>query len=824
MVYGPYIKALCHLAFADIQGVPMVRYKFSVFSHGFTVSLFYVNDKQAILEFSKDLATFEEMWVPKLRRKIRKVKSVFAAASMDRMEYSFLIADFVPLIKFLKERGYTDADMSIYKHNASEGMPIEIELGDGVAPKDQEQRDVVEFINSPDKTNIVLNLRTGGGKAQPLASKIKIPGGWSTMGEMEVGKIITAPDGTPTKVTGVHPQGLKGCYKLTFSDGRSCEADGEHLWRVYVKGEELTIDTAEVHGLVGTGNVLTIPLPTSEHISEVELPMDPYELGIGLGAMDNNHKLPTGIVDLEGYTQLNGLAYGEYIPKLYLHASTTQRLNLVRGLMDACGHTVTDGSVYFTSNTYTLAKNLQYLVRSLGGCASLTTNTTNRFVRGAINRTSSSYRVYVEYPIVTELYSCNRKKTNCMSRGKYLNKVECRIVNVEYIGRKETQCISVDHPDKLYITDDFIVTHNTFLGLNSIANFKVRTALIMNAGHFKTWQDSMSWVYKDEKNYCIVRGRDNLKRLIELSIAGENEYKLIYISIATLRKYITDYLATGETIEGVHPRELFSVLGVGYRIVDEAHQSIHAIAIQNIFTHVNKTLYLSATLVTEDPFLQKQYKKMFPLEDQFKKGVTNKHARGISITYRVKDRDKIRCTGGKGYSHVVYEHWIMSNKQRLSNYIEMIESILTESFISVREGKQKALIFCSTTELCKIVADQLRISYGDRFTISDYVASHDPSVLHDNDIVVSTPLSAGTGVDIEDLRVAISTVAVRSIQLNQQMAGRLRPLRNHPNVTPDYIWLNCGDIPQHLQYNSAKMEQLGNHTKEIKYTFYNTEI
>ena len=35
------------------------------------------------------------------------------------------------------------------------------------------------------------------------------------------------------------------------------------------------------------------------------------------------------------------------------------------------------------------------------------------------------------------------------------------IKNIEYVGEMETQCISVAALDSLYVTDDFILTHNT---------------------------------------------------------------------------------------------------------------------------------------------------------------------------------------------------------------------------------------------------------------------------------------------------------------------------------------------------------------------------
>ena len=54
----------------------------------------------------------------------------------------------------------------------------------------------------------------GGGKQQPLSSKILTPTGWQTMGDMKVGsKVITPFDGVAT-VTAVFPQGMKEEYEI----------------------------------------------------------------------------------------------------------------------------------------------------------------------------------------------------------------------------------------------------------------------------------------------------------------------------------------------------------------------------------------------------------------------------------------------------------------------------------------------------------------------------------------------------------------------------------------------------------------------------------
>jgi hypothetical protein len=71
------------------------------------------------------------------------------------------------------------------------------------------------------------------GKEQPLRSKLKTPTGWLHMGDVRVGSVLLAPDGTSTQVTEVFPQGVKNIYRITFEDGRTAECGEDHLWDVY---------------------------------------------------------------------------------------------------------------------------------------------------------------------------------------------------------------------------------------------------------------------------------------------------------------------------------------------------------------------------------------------------------------------------------------------------------------------------------------------------------------------------------------------------------------------------------------------------------------
>ena len=57
----------------------------------------------------------------------------------------------------------------------------------------------------------------------------------SRWASLRVGDALASIDGAPSFVSGVFPQGERQVYRVTFSDGRSCECCAEHLWRVHYR-------------------------------------------------------------------------------------------------------------------------------------------------------------------------------------------------------------------------------------------------------------------------------------------------------------------------------------------------------------------------------------------------------------------------------------------------------------------------------------------------------------------------------------------------------------------------------------------------------------
>lgn len=165
-----------------------------------------------------------------------------------------------------------------------------------------------------------------------------------------------------------------------------------------------------------------------------------------------------------------------YIPKVYKMGTVEDRIKLMQGLMDTDGYVDDRGHMSYTTTSRQLAEDVAFVVRSLGGVATITSDIgsyRNRY--GVKIECSEAYTVYFRTKMDPDLCGLTRKR----ERAKYefngaASEYGKRIVDVEYLGKKEGRCISVSEPDGLYIVDDFTVTHNSYLGCCWLASSCMR--------------------------------------------------------------------------------------------------------------------------------------------------------------------------------------------------------------------------------------------------------------------------------------------------------------------------------------------------------------
>lgn len=391
------------------------------------------------------------------------------------------------------------------------------------------------------------------------------------------------------------------------------------------------------------------------------------------------------------------------------------------------------------------------------------------------------------------------------------------VESIEYERDDLAQCIEVDHPTHLFITDGGLVTHNTATGLMTVAHWKRRTACIMSAGYIKNWIKSTKWVLDiDQRDITILQGRKKLVTAVELAQEGLLTYKLIFITINTLRDFIKDYMIEGYTINGVGPLELMEVLGVGFVINDESHESIHAMVRGSIYSNVRRRLYLSATIVSDNPMLNQQYEKIFPLSERFMDGRKNDHCIGYWFTYDIANGDKVKYMGSRGYSHSAFEQAMRKDPKRFKLWCDMHADAIEEHFFADYEPGQKCLVFCSEVDTCEAMAAHLKATFkGRKVTITSYTAKEDEEILYTHDIVVSTPGSAGTGKDIPNLKTGVTAVNIDSTQKNLQMIGRFRDMKDWPDLHPRFVFMSARCIDKQMEYGARKMEYLEPHSHKL---------
>lgn len=158
----------------------------------------------------------------------------------------------------------------------------------------------------------------------------------------------------------------------------------------------------------------------------------------------------------------------KFIPKQYLSSCFADRLNLLQGLMDTDGCVEgTQGNrfVYY-STSFQLATDVKNLALSFGKQASLTSRNhsfTGKAWRSTADdgRVCKLYRVNFSMPTGVVPISNPRKIAMC-SKGNTREDIRGKgIVSIEYEKHGDATCIMIDDPEHLYITDDFMTTHNT---------------------------------------------------------------------------------------------------------------------------------------------------------------------------------------------------------------------------------------------------------------------------------------------------------------------------------------------------------------------------
>jgi hypothetical protein len=361
----------------------------------------------------------------------------------------------------------------------------------------------------------------------------------------------------------------------------------------------------------------------------------------------------------------------------------------------------------------------------------------------------------------------------------------------------------------------------TFCALAGLSKFGKRFVIVIKPMYIDKWIEDLAKTYEGllPEDVMVVKGSAALMKLMQLAQENALHCKVIIISNKTMQNYISEYEKYHHEILDMGyacaPYDLFTLLKVGARLIDELHQDWHFNYKLDLYTHVERSISLSATLLDKDPFISRMYEMAYPLKERFMGLALDKYIEAYSVHYRFNRPDKIRTEeqGGRGYAHTALEKSVMRNPAVLLNYMHYIDYILDIGFFNNPRAKKKVLIFAATVDMCTQITAYLKRKYPDR-DVRRYVAEDPWSDLMEGEMIVSTLGSSGTAQDIEDLTNVVLTVAVSSIKSNIQSLGRLRKLKDDAVV--QFHYAVCNDIPKHLDYDRDKRLMLSKRAKSFR--------
>jgi phosphate starvation-inducible protein PhoH and related proteins len=362
------------------------------------------------------------------------------------------------------------------------------------------------------------------GRSQPYDRQVLTPDGFRPIGSLEVGDLVTGSDGRPTPVLGVYPQGRREVFRVRAQDGASTLCCGEHLWAVATRddrrrGKPLRVlETREMLGQLRAAHDHRFELPiVSQPVAFLprEVPLDPYALGLLLGdgylpatttpeftttdaelvsALEHSlegidvrhrggwHYLLRNMAAVQGALRvanpvtaaLPALSLAgtrsatKFVPEPYLHNSASVRLAVLQGLLDTDGGPVTQEGrscrIQYCTTSPRLRDDVIFLVRSLGGIVYWRIRPAAGRKPGHaqgrdVHDRSDAFVLDIRLPAGIEPFRLARKRAayQVSGAGRPMRFVD----SIEPAGEAETLCIQVAAADSLYVTDDFLVTHNT---------------------------------------------------------------------------------------------------------------------------------------------------------------------------------------------------------------------------------------------------------------------------------------------------------------------------------------------------------------------------
>ena len=298
-----------------------------------------------------------------------------------------------------------------------------IDVGDDRIPGNSQLRDnewmFAEFLKQAEEENkgiFMFGCRRFG-KALLDSEILYLEDREKMIGNIVVGDKIYDDKGNLVEVVGVYPQGKVTTYRVVFEDGRNVICCGNHQWRVNHGGKWHVRSLRAIAGL--DYKSMSIPVGEALNYPTAKLPVPPSAYASMLAAY------------LGGYG--GDMFFDKYVCKKFLRSSIDQKKDFIENFIRSFRNVVT-------------------------GEEELTLSHIDMDVINFVQRMFWASGWYAKLEGNKLILSRNRK--------------ELKIRSISIYGKEHATCITVDNDSHLFLTTNYIVTHNTAI----MSSFLARNA------------------------------------------------------------------------------------------------------------------------------------------------------------------------------------------------------------------------------------------------------------------------------------------------------------------------------------------------------------
>ena len=549
------------------------------------------------------------------------------------------------------------------------------------------QKEAVKFLLSRRKA--ILADEPGLGKSQPLDSKVLTPNGFKKMGDIKVGDEVMGLDGNTQIVEKIYPQGTQPCYSFMFNDGSYVESSEDHLWKVNIMRKNYIYTTKELYDRFNNEKHASrylkcvakaiVPSIKPMNFEEKEIDIDLNVLGkiVGYGITNITQKRePKNMTKKElEFVKKNGLynfleTDERFIPDIIKYNSIDVRVKFVRGLFLCDGIFLEDTTQLFFTLSKRLRDDVTEIIRSLGGTVELSKKTIKPEIKGVEKevevyvvriRLDNSICLFENFEHIFKNQNPFYKKTNFNPKKtiKFINKIE----------DKKCQCIKVSNQDHLYITDDYIPTHNTTSCILSSLEGKFKKTLIICPANAKS-----DW-YRD---LCFLVDKNEIGVVESSNWTYDKKFVIVNYDIID-RFHKPPKSRKKEDIEYALQNSILIKENFDLLIIDEVHtlsnnSGLRASTIDNYvkLSGIKNIFGVSGTPITNRPMDYFNILKIIghPLSEDWEYYVKN-YCEGKQITSKSTGK-KIWLTNGASNLDELYEktkgNYLRRLKSNLSDY------------------------------------------------------------------------------------------------------------------------------------------------------------